>query len=144
MGTLTNPVDIKGPYAKVGYNLGRGLALTAQGQWYEGTGKAVNDGGLSSEDEINNYRAGLKFGLTSASNVDLGVDYTEYKIGLGINAGEKPREIFYNIGYGYSFSPNSSFKLLYQIADFDDKGTGFDPSGAGKGGVAAAQFQVKF
>jgi len=144
MGTLTNPVDIKGPYAKLGYNLGRGLSFNAQGQWYEGTGKAVNDGGLSSDDEINNYRAGLKFGLTSASNVDLGVDYTEYKIGLGINAGEKPREIFYNIGYGYSFSPNSSFKLLYQIADFDDKGTGFDPSGAGKGGVAAAQFQVKF
>jgi hypothetical protein len=144
LGTLTNPVDIKGGYGKLNYNLGRGLGLNAEAQFYQGTGKAVNDGGLSTSDKINNYRGGLKFGLTSASNVDLGVDYTEYKIGLGINAGEKPREIFYNIGYGYSFSPNSSFKLLYQIVDFDDKGTGFDPSGAGKGGVAAAQFQVKF
>ncbi|MES2465423.1 MAG: S-layer homology domain-containing protein [Armatimonadota bacterium] len=144
MGTLTNPVDIKGPYGRIGYQFGRGLGLNVEAQAYEGTGEAVNDGGLSEDDEIRNIRGGLKFGLTSASNVDLGVDYTEYKIGLGINAGEKPREIFYNIGYGYSFSPNSSFKLLYQIADFDDKGTGFDPSGAGKGGVAAAQFQVKF
>jgi hypothetical protein len=144
LGTLTNPVDIKGGFAKLGYNLGRGLGLNAEAQFYQGTGKAEDQGGLTTDDKINNYRGGLKFGLTSASNVDLGVDYTEYKIGQGVNSGAKPREIFYNIGYGYSFSPNSSFKLLYQIADFDDKGTGFDPSGAGKGGVAAAQFQVKF
>jgi len=144
LGTLTNPVDIKGGYAKLGYNLGRGLGLNAEAQFYQGTGKAEDQGGLTTDDKINNYRGGLKFGLTSASNVDLGVDYTEYKIGQGGFAGSKPREIFYNIGYGYSFSPNSSFKLLYQIVDFDDKGTGFDQSGAGKGGVAAAQFQVKF
>ncbi|MBC8103537.1 MAG: S-layer homology domain-containing protein [Cytophagales bacterium] len=144
VGTLTNPVDIEGGYGRIGYAIARGLSLNAEAQFYNGTGEAVNDGGLSEDDRINNYRGGLKFGLTSASNVDLGVDYTEYKIGVGAFAGSKPREIFYNIGYGYSFSPNSSFKLLYQIVDFDDKNTGFDPSGAGKGGVAAAQFQVKF
>ena len=144
MGTLTNPVDIKGGYAKANYALARGLGLNAEAQFYQGTGKAKNDGGLTTGDKINSYRGGMKFGLTSASNVDLGIDYTEYKIGEGTDSGKKPHETFYNIGYGYSFSPNSSFKLLYQIADYNDKNTGFDPSGAGKGGIAAAQFQVKF
>lgn len=147
IGSWTNPVDIKGFYANAGYALGRGVALEVRGQFYEGTGDATNFGGLTEDDEITNVRGGVKFNLTSASNVDLGVEYTRYNVidGLGANAGGrgKPEEIFYNIGYGFAFNPNTSFKFLYQIIDYKDKGTGFDTLN-GKGGVAAAQFNVKF
>lgn len=147
IGAWTNPTDIKGFYANLGYALGGGLALEAKGQFYEGTGDALDFGGLSKSDKINNFHAGLKYGLTSASTVDLGVEYTQYKVidNLGANIGTrgKPEEWYYNIGYGFNFNPNTSFKLLYQIIDYKDKGTGFDTLN-GKGGVAAAQFQVKF
>ena len=140
IGAYTNPVDIKGAYVKGGYSLSNALAFTAEGRFYQGTGKAVADGGLTTGDKIQNLRAGLKYGLTSASGVDAGIERTEYKIGA---TGVKPIEYFYNIGYGYSFNPATSFKLLYQIVDYRDRNSGFDTQ-SGKGGIAAAQFSVKF
>jgi len=143
VGSLTNPTDIEGAYAKLKFNFSKSLALDAEGQFYKGTGDAVDDGGLSTSDRINSIRGGLKFGVTSATNVDLGVELVEYKIGEGTFAGQKPRQTFYNIGYGFSFNPAAQFKLLYQIVDYDNKGTLFNTTD-GKGGVAAAQFSVKF
>jgi hypothetical protein len=140
VGAYTNPVDIKGAYVRGQYNFSNALGLELGGKFYQGTGKAVNDGGLLTSDKITNLKAGLKYGLTSASNVDAGIERTEYKIG---QTGLKPVEYFYNIGYGYSFTPAASFKLLYQIVDYRDKGSNFDTFD-GKGGVAATQFTVKF
>lgn len=146
VGSYTNPVDIKGPYVNGKYNFSPRLALVVAGQFYQGTNKAAAEGGLTDDDEIQNLRAGLKFGLTSASAVDLGIERTEYDVARGARFGGgrgKPLEYFYNIGYGFSFNPNSSIKLLYQIIDYRDGSTGFDTQN-GKGGVAAAQFSVKF
>ncbi|HVK07100.1 MAG TPA: S-layer homology domain-containing protein [Armatimonadaceae bacterium] len=147
LGAFQNPTDIKGPYAKLDWALGGNVSVLAEGHWYEGTGDAIAQGGLSSDDKINNYKAGVKFGIGSASNIDLGVEYTQYEVvdGFGANAGGrgKPEEWFYNIGYGYSFNPTTSLRLLYQIIDYKDKGTGFDLLN-GKGGVGAVQFSVKF
>jgi hypothetical protein len=140
LGSWTNPVDIKGPFVTASYALGGGITLAAEGHFYEGTGKAINEGGLSDDDGVTHYKAGLKYGLTSASSVDLGVEYTSYDLR---NSNRDPREVFYNIGYGFSFNPTTSFKLLYQVVDYNDKGTGFDTQNR-KGGVAAAQFSVKF
>ena len=143
VGAYTNPTDIKGPYVRGQFNITSGIALEVGGKFYQGTGKAVQNGGLFTGDKITNLKAGLKYGLTSASNVDAGIERTEYKIGEGPGAGLKPTEYFYNIGYGYSFTPAASFKVLYQIADFRDKNSGFDNID-GRGGVAATQFSVKF
>jgi hypothetical protein len=143
VGSYTNPTDIKGPYGNLKYSFSNNLALVVGGQFYEGTGKAIADGGLSTDDKIQNLKAGLKFGLTSASAVDLGVERTQYDVLAASGGRGKPEEYFYNIGYGYSFNPSSSFKVLYQIIRYHDKGTGFD-SVNGNGGVAAAQFAVKF
>lgn len=146
IGSWTNPTDIKGPYFNLGYRLGNGLALEGDGQFYKGFDKDGNPGygGLTGSDKINNYKVGLKYGLTSVSNVDLGVEYTQYDVqnATGVGRG-KPEETFYNIGYGYTFNPNTSFKLLYQIIEYKDKASGFDRIN-GNGGVAAAQLSVKF
>jgi predicted porin len=140
--TWTNPVDIEGPFVRASYALGAGLTLTGEGHFYDGTGDAARFGGLTDDDGITNFRAGLKYGLTSVSGVDLGVEWTRYELA---RTGSEPRSVFYNIGYGYSFNPTTSFKFLYQIVDYSNRGaTGFSPAFISDGGVAAAQFQVKF
>ncbi len=141
LGSYVNPVDIKGPYVKADYAFGGGLVLAGEGHFYKGsdTSQGGQPVGLSNDEGITNFKAGLKYGLTSATAVDLGAEYTTYDLGNG----PKPREVFYNIGLGYSFNPTTSFKFLYQIADYNDRGTGFDPVN-GDGAIAAAQFSVKF
>lgn len=143
IGSFTNPTDIKGPYVTGQYNLSTNTAITASGKFYKGTGDAVDFGGLSEDDEITNIKAGLKFGLTSASSVDLGVERTEYDVLRGAGDRGNPIETFYNIGYGHSFNPATSFKVLYQIVEYRDKNSGFDTQNS-RGGVAAAQFSIKF
>lgn len=139
LGSYTNPVDIQGPYVRASYALGAGLLLTGEGHFYEGS----DNGGLTDDQGIRNFKAGLRYGLTSATAVDLGIEHTTYDLGgAGLTDGD-PTEIFYNIGFGFSFNPSTSLKFLYQVVDYDDDGTGFDPFN-GNGGVAAAQFSVKF
>jgi len=140
LGSWTNPVDITGPYVKASYVLGSGLTLAGEGHFYEGTGDSV--GGLDENDKVRNFKLGLKYGLTSASAVDLGAEWTEYEFPVG-GTSRNPREIFYNIGYGFSFNPSTSLKFLYQIVDYDNDNSGFD-NRSGDGSVAAAQFSIKF
>ena len=146
LGSWTNPTDIKGPYFNVGYRLSRGLKLEGSGQFYKGFDEefVTGRGGLGEDDTVDNFKVGLKYGLTSVSNVDLGVEYTKYDVLRGnFNGRGEAEEIFYNIGYGYTFNTGTAFKLLYQIVDFNDDGIGFDRIN-GDGGVASAQLSVKF
>jgi len=144
VGSYYNPVDIKGPYGDVSVKLGKRVALVGAGQWYEGTDKATARGGLSKDDKIRNYRAGLNFSTTTLSRVDLGWEQTEYEILPTFGSSRvKPREIWWNLGYGYSFNPNNSIRFGYQYIDYDDKESGFDPN-VSKGGVGTVEFRVKF
>jgi len=144
IGSWYNPVDIKGPYGDVSLKLGKRITLMGSIQSYEGTGSVVDRGGLSTEDKIKNYTAGIALKASSAASLDLGVEQTEYDI-LPIDGGDrvKPTEKLFNIGYNYNFNPNNSFRLGYQFINYDDKNSGFDPT-VSKGGVGTMQFRVKF
>lgn len=144
LGSWTNPVDIKGPYVKGKYAITSSLAFEASGQFYTGTNEAVNNGGISDDDRITNARAGFTYALSSPGKLGLGVEETEYKIGRGVNSGQKPTEYLVDVGYGYSFTPATSFKLGYEWVNYVDKNTGFDANGSQRGGVATTQFSVKF
>jgi polyhydroxyalkanoate synthesis regulator phasin len=144
VGSWYNPVDIKGPYGDVTLKLGKRIHLIGGGQWYEGTDKAPQRGGLTQDDKVRNYKAGLNFSTTTLSRVDLGWEQTEYEvIPFGGGSRVKPREIWWNLGYGYSFNPNNSVRFGYQYIDYDDKNSGFDPT-VSKGGVGTVEFRVKF
>lgn len=145
IGSWTNPVDIAGGYLKGSYTLGGGYVIDGIAQTYEGSQELFGfQGGLGTNSGIRNFRVGLKLPGSSLGNIDLGVEYTEYEIGSPLRgASGKPYERFINIGYGYAFNPTTSFKLLYQIIDYNDKGSGFDTQNR-NGGVGAAQFSVKF
>jgi len=143
IGSITNPVDIEGGYGRIGYKLSNQIGLLAEVQIYNGTGDAVNNGGLSDDDRINNYRGGIKYALGSTSGIDTGVEVTEFDISNGTGGRVKPSEYLWNLGYGYSFSANSAVKVGYQYIQYFDRGSGFDTA-QGAGGVATTQFTVKF
>lgn len=146
IGSYINPVDVKGPYGTVKFNLSKRFVIGASGQWYEGTGDAILRGGLSEDDKITNYRAFINFGLSTQNNVDLGFEVTEWET-LNFNGESndrvKPRETWINLGYSHMFNDRSSARLGYQFINYEDKDSGFDPF-VGDGGVATFAYMVKF
>jgi hypothetical protein len=144
VGSLVNPVDIKGPYGAVDLKISNSFSAKATGHFYKGTGDAVNNGGLAEDDKLTSFGGQLKWGLGTTVGVDLGVDYTEYNILNAAGDGRvKPTEIFYNLGFGYMLAPQSTFRVGYQYINYDDKKSGFDTIN-GKGGVLTSTFSVKF
>ncbi len=157
LGALVNPVNVKGYSADLAYSLTSNIQLTAKGSFLEPdsidaglevggrTGidtDRVVDFAAADVDEIEYWNVGLKYQLTSANSVDLG--YEEFTVSPTATAGPTDtEERFINIGLGHTFNPNASMKLLYQIVEYE--GGSLDIAGGNfRGGVASAQFAVKF
>ena len=133
IGRWFNPTDIEGYGGGIRYPFSRRLSLVGEGNAYRIIG--------ASDNKIRHYKAGLKFGLTSANSVDLGAEAVDWEPGVG----NKNRERYYNVGFGHDFNANTSFKVLYQYiqykaGDFAAVGPAFNY----EGGVAVTQFTVRF
>jgi hypothetical protein len=135
IGTYQNPTDIQGPFATAGWKLNNNTSLSFDYQNYEGTGKAIGNGGLTKNDEFQNFRGTLKLG-----GFRVGGEQTTFKLN-GSNA--KPKETFLNVGYDYDFNASSTLRLIYQAIEFDNKNSAFS-NGNSKGGIVSGQFSVKF
>lgn len=164
-GAWIDPVDIKGPIVSASLNLMPNLALSANGNFYQGaaafsdpasTSEAIQSPLSNAGERLNHYDVGLKYGVTSQYSVDLGYEWDQWALNnyaqsaLGISSGH-PTEQYITIGVGHSFNKNASLKVLYQILDYNDEGADFDyyaggPDLNGKehGGVAVTQFSIKF
>jgi hypothetical protein len=154
-GRAINLQNIKGWNASLTYPFGSQLSLVAEGQFLEPdkdlavTGRTAVDQGQSvlypagALNTLTYWRAGLRYGLTAANSVDLGWEQSNW----GPNIGNDTREQYVTIGYGHAFNANSNLKLLYQIIDFTAGTTNpyiTSSSPDGRGGVAAAQFELKY
>jgi hypothetical protein len=53
-------------------------------------------------------------------------------------------ERYYNVGYTHQFSPNLSFRLLYQLMDVDDRGMFEVPRNDYMSQIIATQFTARF
>jgi len=152
IGRWKNPTNIEGFNGSIGIPLTDGLAFSASAAQYESivAGVGPTQAAVLDEDdstEITSWKAGLKFRLTSANSVDLGVESVYFKPNTTwLNPdGDKAQETYYNLGFGSNLSENTSFKLLYQLIDYRDKGANFLNNGEdAKGSVAVGQFTVKF
>lgn len=153
LGTLVNPVNVKGFNADLTYALTSNIKLTAEGQFLEPENDAAGfevaaraatfqERALAvsadTVDKLENWKVGLQYGLTSRNTVDLGYEQTNLDA-LGL--ADSLEERFISIGLGHTFNPNASMKLLYQIVEFENKDDATDNF---RGGVATAQFAVKF
>ena len=148
LGAWTNPTNVKGGIVSGKYAFTPKLALKADAQFYKAAYGGTNSP-LQQDDKVTHYAVGLGYGLSSAYAVDLGYEQVLYDLknragtaATGIVAG-KPKESYLTFGIGHSFNNNASLKLLYQIVQYNDKGTGFD-SVNHDGGVAVGQFSLKF
>ncbi len=158
VGAWTNPTNVRGPVVSAKYAFTPKLSLNADAQWYKAAYGSNKDGTalaspLQQNDHLNRYQVGIGYGLTSAYGVDLGYENVQYDLRNNngtLAHGGHPTETYVTLGLGHTISTNASVKLLYQIVHYDDKGTFFDRAsevgnnGKTEGGVAGAQFQLKF
>jgi hypothetical protein len=143
IGTWWNPVDIEGFDAKGHITLSDALSLHAGYQYVTGTGRVAT--GLSTHDKISALTADLKYKFGSASTLTLGYENDMFNL-VGNTA--TPYEAWYNIGYDYAVSHDSTFSILWQISDYNGKAQGgFTLPWGGtraQGGLITTQFSVKF
>jgi polyhydroxyalkanoate synthesis regulator phasin len=152
VGAWSNPTNVEGGVASAKYAFTPNFSLNADFQSYKAAyGSNANGTTLNSPlqqgDKLSRYQVGLNYGLSSSYAADLGYEEVDWDLknqnGTLNNAG-KPKESYVTIGLGHTLNKNTSFKLLYQIVKYKDKGTGFSGLGDTDGNVAVGQFQIKF
>jgi len=149
LGDYINPTNVMGPIVHASYALTPTLSLDADGNFFKGQYDTGLQNPLGKNDDLTSFDVGAKYGLTSEYNLDLGYEWVQWNLKDDQHEPDllgpgKPTEQYITIGVGHSFSQNASLKLLYQIIDYKDDGTGFDPAGDSHGGVAVTQLAVKF
>lgn len=151
IGSWKNPTNIKGYVGTIGLGLAKGLSFSGTAEQYKSiiAGIGATDAAVLENDDstkITRWTAGLKFNVGDYSKFDLGVENVRTKANPLINAGDNTaQETYYNLGYSAPLSANTSFRLLYQIIDYRDKGANLLNNGQDvKGSVAVGQFTVKF
>ena len=151
VGAWSNPTNIEGGVASAKYAFSPRLSLNADFESYKAAyGRRYNgatlDSPLQQGDKLNRYQVGLGYGLSSSYAADLGyeeVDYDLKNTNDTLLKSGKPKEKYITVGLGHTFNQNASFKLLYQVIQYRDGGTGFG-GGDSDGSVAVGQFQLKF
>jgi len=155
-GAAVNLVNVSGPVANLSYTLSPALSITAEGQFLEpddsaqpvrgrlatGAQGPVIGTGAGVLDKITHWKAGIKYGLSAASSIDLGWEQVNWE---PLAAGKNTEERYITIGLGHDFSTSASLKLLYQIVEYEQGVP--NPYFLGsdrRGGVATAQFQLKY
>jgi len=157
-GSWINPSNIEGGVGSAKYVFSPKLSLNGDVESWK-TAYGGENSPLQQGDKLSRYQVGLGYGLTSSYNVDLGYEMDNWTLTnsapgvTGLIASGKPTQSYVTIGLGHTFNQNESFKLLYQVAQYKDKGTGFgaNPAAIGSGSnfdatgnVAVGQFALKF
>jgi predicted porin len=150
MGNWINPRGIEGWGGTLSIPLtpiSRKLVFDAEGALYNYNAFSRSVGYANASD-LTYIRAGLRYPLTSRNSVDFGyerVDYEAKRSNPGrAFAGVDRLEQYYNIGFTHQFSPNMSFRLLYQLMNVKSGGLLEAPGFSYDANIIATQFQVRF
>jgi hypothetical protein len=134
IGNWYNPTNVQGPYVKVGYKLSDNIGLNLNADYLKGARN--RSGYLGIGDSVARVRAGVDYKLSS--RINLMFDYEGVLYGLsgaadGTSASglrSNPVEQYLTIGAGVKINPAATWKLGYQMINFQNVGGGF---GAGNG-----------
>jgi hypothetical protein len=150
IGDYINPTNVRGPVVHASYDVTPTLSIMGDGNFYQGQYDDGYQNPLGKNDDLTQFDLGAKYGINKAYDLNLGYEWVQWNLKndqmLLPNSG-KPVEDYITIGVGHSFNQNATLKLLYQIIDYKDDNTGFDPQANGgneHGGVAVTQLSVKF
>jgi FtsZ-binding cell division protein ZapB len=147
VGGWINPTNIEGPVVSAKYNVSPKIRLNADYEGWQAAYAANNSpltkSAANGSDKLDRYQVGVGFDLTSAYAVDLGYENDTFNLKNTDTPG-KPVQSYITLGLGHRFNENASFKVEYQIAQYQDKSTGFGPAGDNTGNIAVGQFQLKF
>jgi hypothetical protein len=133
IGNWYNPTNVRGPYVRVGYDFTKKLAGFAGADYLEGARNRPGDAalgltGFTMGDNIYRATAGLKFKLNKVVALDASYEGVMYNLnGASSVSGleSHPTEQYITLGSSLSLTPNTIFKLAYQIGTSDDQGGGF-------------------
>jgi len=142
-GNWINPRGIEGFGGTFTMPLGHKLTLDFEGAEfnYRGERAAADFAGTPSSDLLY-LRGGLKYPLSAKNSVGIGYELADYTPnGAGAL---KREEQYYNLGFTHQFSPNLTFRLLYQVENVQN-GSALDlgPSRY-QANIIATQFQARF
>jgi predicted porin len=144
IGLWLNPTNIEGMYGGLNFDIASNLNLTLGAEIMSGKDdnillpNEINETG----DDIKYYTAGLKWGFSAASTLDLGLQWVKWEpVGF-----EPTDEKYITIGLSHQFGSNVNARVAYQIVDFDTGlASGHTYSAVdNKGNLAVAQVSVKF
>ncbi|MDR3707680.1 MAG: hypothetical protein P4L33_05230 [Capsulimonadaceae bacterium] len=110
------------------YTFSPTLRLRAGGEFYDGRANAGQQSLLGAGDHMNRANLGVSYGISHQSHLELGYEWVQWDLNNSqgsLNGGGRPSEQYITIGVGQNLSKHAAFKLLYQVADYRDNGTGF-------------------
>jgi hypothetical protein len=140
MGNWINPRGIEGFGGTVEIPLWRRWVL--DGEYANYNYRAFKRFAGASGSDLTYIRGGLRYALTSRNNVDFGYERVDYDAdGPG---GVERLEQYYNIGLTHQFSPNLSFRILYQLMNVHSRGVLDLPGFDYEANIIATQFQARF
>jgi len=136
IGNWYNPTNVRGPYARLGYNFTKKLSGFLGADYLEGArnrpgtfGSGAT--GLSIADNIYRATGGVKFHLNKVVTLDAAYEGVMYDLSPGTSLSgvrSRPTEQYITLGAGLALTPNTLFKLGYQIGSSDNQGGGFAPT----------------
>jgi hypothetical protein len=141
IGNWYNPTNVRGPYARLGYSFSKKLTGFLGADYLEGARNrpgtfGSGDTGLSIADNIYRATGGLKFHLNKVVTLDAAYEGVMYDLSPGTSLSgvrSRPTEQYITLGAGLALTPNTIFKLGYQIGSSDNQGGGFAPTTGNNG-----------
>jgi len=144
IGRWTNPTNIKGPYANVGYPVTPTLNLVLTGEWLKVIDPSSNtlNTRLTKNDEIIHAEGGVKWGISRANNLALGYEWNRFN---PTATGTDATETYLTIGWAHRFGA-AGMQIGYQFINYEGSTTpGFAyGSDTYKAGLGVVQFGVSF
>jgi hypothetical protein len=118
IGSLYNPVNIQGPYAKASYKFSKKLTGTVGGAYYEGARdrQALGlplDVLQSQGSSVGKLTAGMKYHFSKT--VHVGADYEGDFWNQSTGARTSANQQFITLGAGFNLAGNTELKFGYQI-----------------------------